>query len=89
MKRVPLSELPDPEEDIKRFPVPQWLVVEGVCPHLGCAPEVDAGDFHGFFCPCHGSHFDKSGRIRKGPSPTNLKVPVFEFSDENTIVLGS
>jgi len=66
-----------------------WLVVMGVCTHLGCVPLGDgAGEFNGWFCPCHGSHYDTSGRIRKGPAPENLPVPVAEFSDETTIKLG-
>jgi len=67
----------------------EWLVMMGVCTHLGCVPLGDgAGDFGGWFCPCHGSHYDTSGRIRKGPAPTNLPVPVAEFVDETTIKLG-
>ncbi|MEM1075387.1 MAG: ubiquinol-cytochrome c reductase iron-sulfur subunit [Pseudomonadota bacterium] len=66
----------------------EWLVMMGVCTHLGCVPLGDAGDFGGWFCPCHGSHYDTSGRIRKGPAPTNLPVPVAEFVDEITIKLG-
>ena len=66
----------------------EWLVMIGVCTHLGCVPLGDAGDFHGWFCPCHGSHYDTSGRIRKGPAPENLPVPLAEFVDESTIKLG-
>ncbi|NND21271.1 MAG: ubiquinol-cytochrome c reductase iron-sulfur subunit [Silicimonas sp.] len=66
----------------------EWLVQMGVCTHLGCVPLGDAGDFGGWFCPCHGSHYDTSGRIRRGPAPENLPVPVAEFVDESTIVLG-
>ncbi len=66
----------------------EWLVMMGVCTHLGCVPLGDAGDFGGWFCPCHGSHYDTSGRIRKGPAPTNLPVPVAEFVDATTIKLG-
>ena len=66
----------------------EWLVQMGVCTHLGCVPLGDAGDFGGWFCPCHGSHYDTAGRIRKGPAPTNLPVPVAEFVDETTIKLG-
>jgi ubiquinol-cytochrome c reductase iron-sulfur subunit len=66
----------------------EWLVMMGVCTHLGCVPLGDAGDFGGWFCPCHGSHYDTSGRIRKGPAPTNLPVPVAEFVDASTIKLG-
>ena len=67
----------------------EWLVMMGVCTHLGCVPLGDgAGDFQGWFCPCHGSHYDTAGRIRRGPAPENLHVPVAEFVDEATIVLG-
>lgn len=67
----------------------EWLVMMGVCTHLGCVPLGDgAGDFGGWFCPCHGSHYDTAGRIRKGPAPRNLEVPVAAFFDEQTIKLG-
>jgi ubiquinol-cytochrome c reductase iron-sulfur subunit len=67
----------------------EWLVMSGVCTHLGCVPMGDgAGDFGGWFCPCHGSHYDTSGRIRRGPAPQNLHIPVAEFVDETTIKLG-
>ena len=67
----------------------EWLVMMGVCTHLGCVPLGDgAGEFGGWFCPCHGSHYDTSGRIRKGPAPENLPVPVAAFEDETTIKLG-
>ncbi|KMW60427.1 Ubiquinol-cytochrome C reductase iron-sulfur subunit [Candidatus Rhodobacter oscarellae] len=67
----------------------EWLVMMGICTHLGCVPLGDgAGDFGGWFCPCHGSHYDTSGRIRKGPAPENLPVPIAAFADETTIVLG-
>ncbi len=67
----------------------EWLVMMGVCTHLGCVPLGNgAGDFGGWFCPCHGSHYDTSGRIRRGPAPENLPVPVARFDDETTIVLG-
>ncbi|WP_377509714.1 ubiquinol-cytochrome c reductase iron-sulfur subunit [Octadecabacter sp. R77987] len=67
----------------------EWLVQMGVCTHLGCVPLGDgAGEFGGWFCPCHGSHYDASGRIRKGPAPENLPIPVAEFVDATTIKLG-
>ncbi|NNF71841.1 MAG: ubiquinol-cytochrome c reductase iron-sulfur subunit [Rhodobacteraceae bacterium] len=67
----------------------EWLVMQGVCTHLGCVPLGDgAGDFGGWFCPCHGSHYDTAGRIRRGPAPRNLPVPQAEFVDETTILLG-
>ncbi len=67
----------------------EWLVMIGVCTHLGCVPIGDgSGDFGGWFCPCHGSHYDSAGRIRKGPAPRNLDIPVASFVDETTIKLG-
>lgn len=67
----------------------EWLVMTGVCTHLGCVPLGDgAGDFNGWFCPCHGSHYDTAGRIRKGPAPENLHIPLAEFTDATTIKLG-
>ena len=69
-------------------PAGEWLVMIGVCTHLGCVPLGDAGDFGGWFCPCHGSHYDTAGRIRRGPAPRNLAVPVAAFVDETTIKLG-
>ncbi|MFK7869844.1 MAG: ubiquinol-cytochrome c reductase iron-sulfur subunit [Roseobacter sp.] len=66
-----------------------WLVQMGICTHLGCVPLGEAGDFGGWFCPCHGSHYDQAGRIRKGPAPRNLDIPVAFFVDETTIQLGS
>ncbi len=67
----------------------EWLVMMGVCTHLGCVPLGDgAGDFNGWFCPCHGSHYDTAGRIRRGPAPENLPVPVAAFDGDTTIVLG-
>lgn len=90
---VPLSDLVDPEADTARVQKPQWLVMEGVCTHLGCIPlgqkpSDPKGDFGGWFCPCHGSHYDTSGRIRKGPAPTNLPVPPYEFTSNTEIVIG-
>ena len=67
----------------------EWLVMIGVCTHLGCVPIGDgAGDFGGWFCPCHGSHYDTAGRIRKGPAPRNLDIPLVQFTDDTTILLG-
>ena len=65
-----------------------WLVMVGVCTHLGCVPLGQAGDFGGWFCPCHGSHYDTAGRIRKGPAPENLAVPTFEFVSDTVIQVG-
>lgn len=82
-------ELRHAEADIDRVQKPEWLVVLGVCTHLGCVPIANAGDYHGWFCPCHGSHYDVSGRIRKGPAPLNLEVPTYRFIEEDTkMVLG-
>lgn len=66
----------------------EWLVMMGVCTHLGCVPLGDAGDFGGWFCPCHGSHYDTAGRIRKGPAPLNLPVPIASFLSDTVIKLG-
>ena len=68
--------------------VAQWLVVVGVCTHLGCVPIANAGDYGGWFCPCHGSHYDTSGRIRKGPAPYNLEIPEYKFIDDGTLMIG-
>ena len=80
--------LPDPQKDIDRVQKKEWLVVVGVCTHLGCIPIANQGEYEGWFCPCHGSHYDLSGRIRKGPAPTNLEVPPYEFVNENLIKIG-
>lgn len=83
--------LPDPQKDADRVQKerPQWLVLLASCTHLGCVPQpVGTGDFGGFLCPCHGSHYDTSGRIRKGPAPKNLAVPYYEFKDDNTLIIG-
>jgi ubiquinol-cytochrome c reductase iron-sulfur subunit len=69
-------------------PAGTWLVQMGVCTHLGCVPLGESGDFGGWFCPCHGSHYDTAGRIRKGPAPRNLPVPVASWADATTIQLG-
>ncbi|WP_395451315.1 ubiquinol-cytochrome c reductase iron-sulfur subunit [Aminobacter sp. UC22_36] len=65
-----------------------WLVMVGVCTHLGCVPLGQQGDFGGWFCPCHGSHYDTAGRIRKGPAPENLHIPNFQFISDTTIRVG-
>lgn len=67
---------------------PEWLIVLGVCTHLGCVPIANAGDYGGYYCPCHGSHYDASGRIRKGPAPLNLEVPPYEFPTETLLIVG-
>ncbi|WP_108862295.1 ubiquinol-cytochrome c reductase iron-sulfur subunit [Ruegeria sp. Alg231-54] len=83
----------DPEPDAARVQRPEWLVVVGVCTHLGCIPlgqggSEPVGDWDGWFCPCHGSHYDTSGRIRKGPAPRNLDVPPYEFTSDTRIKIG-
>ncbi len=80
--------LPDPQEDAARVQKDEWLVMVGVCTHLGCIPLGEEGDYNGWFCPCHGSHYDTSGRIRKGPAPKNLDVPPYEFLNEQRIKIG-
>jgi len=90
---VDVEELRDPQTDEARVQKPEWLIVIGVCTHLGCVPlgqkpGQDRGEFGGWFCPCHGSHYDTSGRIRKGPAPKNLPVPPYEFTGDTQIVIG-
>ena len=94
-RNVPLSDLRDPQADEQRVKKghEQWLVMVGVCTHLGCIPlsgegEYCAGDGGGWFCPCHGSQYDTSGRIRKGPAPLNLAVPEYTFLSDNRIKIG-
>jgi ubiquinol-cytochrome c reductase iron-sulfur subunit len=65
-----------------------WIVMIGSCTHLGCVPLGQAGDFGGWFCPCHGSHYDTAGRIRKGPAPQNLAIPTFAFTSDTVIKIG-
>ncbi|XP_071958150.1 cytochrome b-c1 complex subunit Rieske, mitochondrial-like [Antedon mediterranea] len=83
---VDVSSLRDPEHDSARAKIPEWLVIIGVCTHLGCVPISNSGDYGGYYCPCHGSHYDASGRIRKGPAPLNLEVPIHEFQDDIVVV---
>ena len=92
-RAVPISELKDPEADQARVRKDNWLVVVGVCTHLGCVPlgqkPTDAkGEYGGWFCPCHGSHYDTSARIRKGPAPSNLLVPDYAFTSDTNIRIG-
>jgi len=87
-QEVDLKELKHPERDEDRAKNPEWLVMLGVCTHLGCVPLGDKGEYGGWFCPCHGSHYDTSGRIRKGPAPTNMEVPKYEFVNSNIIKIG-
>jgi len=86
---VPLSDLRDPQKDDERVKDKNWSVLLAICTHLGCVPVTDAGNYNAFFCPCHGSHYDASGRIRLGPAPLNLEVPKHQFVDGgDTLVLG-
>ena len=90
VKAVPMSELRDPQADDVRVKKGHetLLVVVGVCTHLGCIPIGHQGDFEGWFCPCHGSHYDTSGRIRKGPAPLNLAVPEYAFLSDTRVKIG-
>jgi len=83
--KVPLR---DPEPDSARVQKENYLIVMGICTHFGCVPIVGLGDYNGWFCPCHGSHYDTSGRIRKGPAPLNLEVPEYRFLEPTKILLG-
>lgn len=85
---VKMEDLPDPETDADRVVKPEWLIMVGVCTHLGCVPLKEQGDYDGWFCPCHGSHYDTSGRIRRGPAPTNLPVPPYVFLDDTHVKIG-
>lgn len=88
-RAVPLSELRDPESDESRVQNPEWLVVVGVCTHLGCVPLANDGPYEGgYFCPCHGSVYDSSGRIRQGPAPYNLALPPYKFVSGTKAVIG-
>ena len=87
-RNVDIKDLPHPEKDEDRAKDPEWLVMLGICTHLGCVPLGDKGEYNGWFRPCHGSHYDTSGRIRKGPAPTNLEIPKYEFVNSNTIKIG-
>ena len=90
---VDVSSLRDPMEDKDRVQQAEWLVLEGVCTHLGCVPlgqkmSDTKGEYNGWFCPCHGSHYDTSGRVRKGPAPDNLPVPPYKFISDTKIIIG-
>ena len=101
-REVNLNQLPDPlarnanlpadapatDQDRTMDEAGQWLVMTGVCTHLGCVPIGEAGDFGGWFCPCHGSHYDTAGRIRKGPAPENLHIPIASFVSDGVLQLG-
>ncbi|SDE81925.1 ubiquinol-cytochrome c reductase iron-sulfur subunit [Rhodospira trueperi] len=92
-RAVNVASLRDPEADEDRVIKPEWLVQIGICTHLGCIPKGQKpsdpkGDYNGWFCVCHGSHYDTAGRIRKGPAPLNLPVPQYAFLDDTTIQIG-
>ena len=87
-KGAPPPGLRDPEPDEDRVQDPKWLIVMGICTHLGCVPIANAGDYGGWYCPCHGSHYDGSGRIRRGPAPLNLEIPPYKFTDDGKVILG-
>jgi len=87
---VNLASLPDPQPDSARVKAghDQWSILIGICTHLGCIPIAHQGDYQGYFCPCHGSQYDTSGRIRRGPAPLNLALPPYEFVSDNKIRIG-
>lgn len=90
---VPIDDLPDPQADKDRVKKAEWLIMIGVCTHLGCIPlgqrpNDPKGEYGGWFCPCHGSHYDTSGRIRKGPAPENLWIPEYAFLTDTTVKIG-
>ena len=92
-RRDDSADLPDPQPDAARVERPEWLIVIGICNHLGCVPRGQRptdpkGEYGGWFCPCHGSHFDTSGRVRNGPAPSNLTVPEYAFVSDLTIRIG-
>ena len=85
---VNVSELRDPQTDAQRVKKPEWLIVSGICTHLGCVPLGHEGPFEGWLCPCHGSVYDTSGRIRQGPAPLNLVVPEYAFLTDTKVKIG-
>ncbi|MDB5598697.1 MAG: ubiquinol-cytochrome reductase [Xanthobacteraceae bacterium] len=89
-RSVNVATLPDPQSDQARVKPgkDQWLVLIGICTHLGCIPIAHQGDYDGFFCPCHGSQYDTSGRIRRGPAPANLPLPPYDFVSDSKIKIG-
>jgi ubiquinol-cytochrome c reductase iron-sulfur subunit len=95
-RKAPVADLPDPQSDqyrVKQSTIggaahPEWLVVVGVCTHLGCVPLGHEGPYDGWFCPCHGSIYDTSGRIRQGPAPRNLEVPAYAFLSDSKLQIG-
>jgi ubiquinol-cytochrome c reductase iron-sulfur subunit len=92
-RSVDVAELRDPQTDEERVQKPEWLVMVGICTHLGCIPlgqkeGEPKGEFGGWFCPCHGSNYDTSGRIRRGPAPLNLLIPPYAFLEDTMIKIG-
>ncbi len=92
-RAVPMGDLIDPQRDEDSVQKAEWLILVGICTHLGCIPlgqrrGEPRGEFGGWFCPCHGSHYDISGRIRKGPAPENLWLPKYAFLDDNIVKIG-
>jgi ubiquinol-cytochrome c reductase iron-sulfur subunit len=89
-QKVNVAELRDPQTDSERVKPgkEEWLITIGICTHLGCIPIGGQGEFNGWFCPCHGSQYDTSARIRKGPAPKNLEVPPYEFVSDSKIKIG-
>jgi ubiquinol-cytochrome c reductase iron-sulfur subunit len=87
-QNVDVATLRDPQPDSARVKKPEWLIVIGVCTHLGCIPMGHQGDYGGWFCPCHGSVYDTSGRIRKGPAPLNLLIPEYSFLTDTKVKIG-
>ena len=92
-EQVDIAELRDPQKDSDRVKKPEWLIMIGICTHLGCVPlgqkpADPKGEYGGWFCPCHGSQYDTSGRIRKGPAPRNLDVPPYQFTSDTTVRIG-
>ncbi|RKP25183.1 Rieske [2Fe-2S] iron-sulfur domain-containing protein [Syncephalis pseudoplumigaleata] len=83
---VNIAALRDPQTDADRTKQPEWLVMLGICTHLGCVPVGESGEFGGWYCPCHGSHYDISGRIRKGPAPLNLEIPQYEIDGDQLVI---
>lgn len=87
-EQVPLTDLIDPQADEDRVKKPEWLIVVGICTHLGCVPVGHEGSYDGWLCPCHGSQYDSSGRVRHGPAPKNLLVPEYSFLTDTKVKIG-
>lgn len=87
-RATPMSELKDPATDASRAQKPEWLIVVGICTHLGCVPLGHQGPYEGWFCPCHGSVYDTAGRIRQGPAPKNLVLPPYKYTSNTKVTIG-